>query len=142
MGGYAVRLLGPPEVRRDGLPLAFKSRKALTLLAYLTLEDADSPTLPPVKIRGGVRTPAAVVSARVQHKITGGQMVELAGGIEVIDTPGHSADHRSFFWQSFLWHSHGGVLFIGDAVANENGHLRFGPFSNDLEAERRIPRPP
>lgn len=98
-----------------------------------SLLESDSPTLRPVKIRGGgLRTPASVLSARVRHKTLGGQTIDLAGGIEVIDTPGHAQDH-----QSFLWHRHGGVLFIGDAVANENGHLGFAPFYDDLDEERR-----
>ena len=97
------------------------------------LLESDPPTLLPGKIRGGgLRTPAAVLPAKVQHRITGTQVIDLAGGIEVINTPGHSSDH-----QSFLWRRHGGVLFVGDAVANENGQLGFAPFYDDLEEERR-----
>ena len=96
--------------------------------------ESEHPALVPVKIRGGgIRTPNAnTVPATVQHKIVHGQTIELAGGIEVIDTPGHSQDH-----QSLLWHRHGGVLFAGDAVANENGHMDFAPFYDDLAEERR-----
>ncbi len=96
--------------------------------------ESDSPTLVPVKIRGGgIRTPnAKIIPAKVQHRILHGQTLDLAGGIEVIDTPGHAQDH-----QSFLWHRHGGVLFIGDAVTNEGGHMECAPFYDDLNDERR-----
>jgi len=98
------------------------------------LLEADLPTLLPVKIRGGgIRIPDAnIISAKVQHKIVDGQMIDLAGGIEVIDTPGHSQDH-----QSFLWHRHGGVLFTGDAVTNVHNRMDFAPFYDDLEEEMR-----
>lgn len=97
------------------------------------LLEASPVTLLPVRIRGGgTRTPAAVTSATVQRRITGGETIALAGGLTVIDTPGHSQDH-----QSFLWHRHGGVLFIGDAVTNEDGRLGFAPFYDDLADEQR-----
>ncbi|EYB68615.1 hypothetical protein DEIPH_ctg019orf0030 [Deinococcus phoenicis] len=96
--------------------------------------ESERPALPPVNIRGGgVRDKKPVLArATVHHKITDGQRIDLAGGIEVLDTHGHSADH-----QSFLWHRHGGVLFVGDAVTNENGEMGFAPFYDDLDEERR-----
>ena len=38
MSGLTLRLLGPPEVVRDGHPLRFRSRKELALLLYLVTE--------------------------------------------------------------------------------------------------------
>lgn len=38
-----VSLLGPPRVERDGEALAFDTRKAVALLAYLTLVDGPRP---------------------------------------------------------------------------------------------------
>jgi DNA-binding SARP family transcriptional activator len=38
MGQLSVKLLGTPDVRRDGQPLAFPTRKALALLIYLVVE--------------------------------------------------------------------------------------------------------
>ena len=38
-----VQLLGPPRVERDSLALAFDTRKATALLAYLSLSDAPRP---------------------------------------------------------------------------------------------------
>ncbi len=96
--------------------------------------EAEHPTIRPVKIRGGgVReTKLAIGRATVQHKIVDGQRLDLAGGIDVIDTIGHSADH-----QSFLWHRHGGVMIVGDAVTNEKGLMAFAPFYDDADEEMR-----
>lgn len=41
-----------------------------------------------------------------------GQVLDLAGGIETVYTPGHTAGHCSF-----LWKQHGGILFVGDAAS-------------------------
>ncbi len=38
-----VRLLGPPRIERDGHPVAFDTRKAVALLAYLALSDRPRP---------------------------------------------------------------------------------------------------
>ncbi len=38
-----VRLLGPPQVLRDGVPVAFDTRKATALLAFLALSEAPRP---------------------------------------------------------------------------------------------------
>jgi glyoxylase-like metal-dependent hydrolase (beta-lactamase superfamily II) len=42
-----------------------------------------------------------------------GDQLAIAGGMNAIHTPGHTAGHLSF-----LWPQHGGVLFTGDAAAN------------------------
>lgn len=96
--------------------------------------EAEHPVILPVNIRGGgVRDNKPVIRpATVGHKLMEGQRIDLAGGIAVIDTPGHSADH-----QSFLWHRHGGVMIVGDAVTNENGVMDFAPFYDDSAEELR-----
>jgi DNA-binding SARP family transcriptional activator/tetratricopeptide (TPR) repeat protein len=38
-----VRLLGPPRVERDGVPVAFDTRKAMAVLAYLALSERPRP---------------------------------------------------------------------------------------------------
>lgn len=48
----------------------------------------------------------------VDEEVVGGQVVPVAGGIQVIDTPGHTQGHVAYLWQE------GGVLFAGDAAAN------------------------
>lgn len=48
-----------------------------------------------------------------QKSLTGGDVLDIAGGIEVIHTPGHSAGHMSL-----LWKKDRSVLLTGDAVVN------------------------
>ncbi len=40
------------------------------------------------------------------------QSLDLAAGLQVVYTPGHTIGHCSF-----LWNRHGGVLFVGDAAS-------------------------
>lgn len=70
-------------------------------------------------------------SRPVDEEVAGGQRLELAGGIQVIDSPGHTGGHVSYLWQE-----HGGVLFTGDAAGNL---LRLEPFSLN-EDNRRAER--
>jgi len=42
-----------------------------------------------------------------------GDVIDVAGGIEVIHTPGHTAGHVAL-----LWKKDSGLLFVGDAAAN------------------------
>lgn len=49
----------------------------------------------------------------VDEEVVGGQRLDIAGGIQVIDTSGHTGGHVCY-----LWPGHGGVLFLGDAAAN------------------------
>ena len=51
-----------------------------------------------------------------QRSLVGGDSLNIAGGVEVIHTPGHSAGHVSL-----LWKKDRNVLFTGDAVANVMG---------------------
>jgi glyoxylase-like metal-dependent hydrolase (beta-lactamase superfamily II) len=51
-----------------------------------------------------------------------GDVIDIAGGIEVIHTPGHTAGHVSL-----LWKRDRGLLFTGDAAANALGlNFMFG----------------
>ena len=49
------------------------------------------------------------------HIVSGDQVLDIAGGIRVIDTPGHTPDHVSFFWERER------VLFVGDLLRNFGG---------------------
>ncbi len=53
-------------------------------------------------------------------------------GFEVLETPGHTRGHLSYY------HGPSRVLFAGDALAVINGRLRFmaRPVTEDLEAAR------
>jgi len=64
-----------------------------------------------------VRTPARIPPARVDREVHDGQHLAIGEGLTVIATPGHTRGHLSF-----LWHAHGGVLFVGDAASS-----LFGP---------------
>jgi glyoxylase-like metal-dependent hydrolase (beta-lactamase superfamily II) len=56
--------------------------------------------------------------ARPNHDATDGAVVPVAGGVQVIHTPGHTAGHVSY-----LMPGHGGVLFAGDAAGHVFGRL-------------------
>jgi glyoxylase-like metal-dependent hydrolase (beta-lactamase superfamily II) len=68
----------------------------------------------------------------VDHEVSGGDEVSVAGGIQVIDSPGHTGGHVAY-----LWPYQSGVLFAGDAAANILGRLDVMPLCEDFaEAER------
>ena len=56
--------------------------------------------------------------ARPNHDATDGAVVQVAGGVQVVHTPGHTAGHVSY-----LMPGHGGVLFAGDAAGHVFGRL-------------------
>src|SRR5262245_30583064 len=51
----------------------------------------------------------------IDQPLTVGEMLPIAGGIEVIHTPGHSAGHVSLLWPR------GRILFVGDVYMNLMG---------------------
>ena len=53
-------------------------------------------------------------------------------GLRAIHTPGHTSGHMSY-----LWPERGGVLFVGDALANNFGRLDFGYSCEDLTAAKQ-----
>jgi glyoxylase-like metal-dependent hydrolase (beta-lactamase superfamily II) len=70
--------------------------------------------------------------ADVDNELTGGEHLEFAGGIDVVETPGHTAGHVSY-----LLRREGGVLFAGDAAVNVVGGPAAGPpFLSSLVTER------
>jgi len=56
--------------------------------------------------------------ARPNRDATAGAVVPVAGGMQVIHTPGHTMGHVSY-----LMPGHGGVLFAGDAAGYVFGRL-------------------
>jgi glyoxylase-like metal-dependent hydrolase (beta-lactamase superfamily II) len=76
----------------------------------------------------GEATPRAVAADRL---IEGGDTVE--GEFEVVETPGHTPGHVSFFYAPER------ILFAGDALAVIDGHVRFMSrlVTPDLDAARR-----
>ncbi|GMA15772.1 MBL fold metallo-hydrolase [Deinococcus metallilatus] len=58
--------------------------------------------------------------ARVDRALHDGERLDLAGGVRVVATPGHTVGHLSLFVEQ------DGVLIAGDALTSEDGQLR-GP---------------
>ena len=69
--------------------------------------------------------------ARIDRDIADGQEIGSTG-LRAIHTPGHTSGHISYFWPE-----RGGVLFVGDAAANNFGRLDFGYSSEDMAAGKR-----
>lgn len=58
----------------------------------------------------------------VVHRLTDGEVVDVAGGLRVVHTPGHTPGHVS------LLHEPTGVLVTGDAIFNMNARMSW-PFA-------------
>jgi glyoxylase-like metal-dependent hydrolase (beta-lactamase superfamily II) len=71
--------------------------------------------------------------ARPSRDATDGTVVPVAGGVQVIHTPGHTMGHVSY-----LMPGHGGVLFAGDAAGHMFGKLAkpLGMFTEDMDAAK------
>ena len=69
--------------------------------------------------------------ATVDQEVSDGDEIGSTG-LRVIHTPGHTMGHVSF-----LWPERGGVLFVGDAVANDLLRLNFGYAAEDIESSKR-----
>jgi glyoxylase-like metal-dependent hydrolase (beta-lactamase superfamily II) len=75
--------------------------------------------------------PAEFAAFTPQVAMTDGDVLDIAGGLEVIHTPGHTAGHVSL-----LWKRDRGLLFTGDAATNMLGlNYTFG--YNDVAAGKR-----
>jgi len=72
-------------------------------------------------------TPRTIPSAAIEHEVIDGDVLPIAGGIQAIHAPGHSAGQLAF-----LWHRQGGVLFAADAAVNVMA-LRLAPSYESLE---------
>lgn len=81
---------------------------------------ARTGTRPPVqrtlfsRLRSGRFAPVPVVS-----EVTDGQVLDIAGGVQVLHTPGHTPGHIS------LLHADSGVLITGDSIFNMNARMRW-----------------
>lgn len=75
----------------------------------------------------GVRLLARTIPpAAVDQPLNDGDTLPIAGGLQVIHVPGHSAGQVALLWQSH------GILFTADAVVNLLGKLRYGPVVEDF----------
>jgi glyoxylase-like metal-dependent hydrolase (beta-lactamase superfamily II) len=55
-------------------------------------------------------------AAEIEHEVSDGVELPMAGGIRAIHVPGHCAGQLAF-----LWEKHGGVLFAADTASNLMG---------------------
>ncbi len=68
--------------------------------------------------------------ARVDQLLSGGQTLSVAGGLQVVDTPGHTPGHISLYVPASA------VLFCGDSMeAGRDGRLRLAPSARTWDAE-------
>jgi len=67
----------------------------------------------------------------IEHHLNEGDILDFAGGLEVIHTPGHSAGQVAF-----LSRENGGTLFAADAASNMFG-LGYSIIYEDIEVGRR-----
>jgi DNA-binding SARP family transcriptional activator/predicted ATPase len=96
-----LSLLGPPEVRCDGVPVAVDTRKATALLAYLTLEPGrhsrDSlagllwPDYPPDRARAALRRTLSTLRAAL-----GGRWLVVTRDAVSLDRDGLTVDVEEF----------------------------------------------
>ncbi|GMK37271.1 MBL fold metallo-hydrolase [Paenibacillus sp. CCS19] len=85
-----------------------------------------------ILIRGDGVVEPAPLDGVLQH----GKVLDFAGGLQAIFTPGHSYGHFAF-----LLPSHGGVLFAGDLAANMSGlnlNIGYEHLEQGLETLRMV----
>ncbi len=69
--------------------------------------------------------------AQIDREIADGDEIGNTG-LRTIHTPGHTMGHVSY-----LWPERGGVLFVGDALANNFGRLSYGYSCENMEAAKQ-----
>lgn len=75
------------------------------------------------------KTTNATVS--IDRELYDGQVLDFAGGLQVIHAPGHTAGQVVF-----LWPKQGGVLFLGDAAGHFT-RLNWSPIYENFEEGKR-----
>ncbi|HSJ28227.1 MAG TPA: MBL fold metallo-hydrolase [Acidimicrobiia bacterium] len=75
--------------------------------------------------------PRAASPVPVDASLHDGEVVDLAGGLRVIHTPGHTPGHVSLLWEP------GGVLVAGDAAMRLSGRITPPPVAEDHVAATR-----
>ena len=67
----------------------------------------------------------------IDEDIADGQLLDIAGGLRVVHTPGHTMGHVS------LLHEPSGVLIVGDSLFNTRGiGFSLAPFCSDIPLSR------
>ena len=94
----------------------------------------QSPTIDSrIKFQPLLRRWGKYPAVEVAQTFTDGELLDIAGGIRAIHTPGHTPGHTSFL------HEPTGVLITGDAVHFWRGRIRIGIklFCNDIELNEK-----
>ncbi|EAQ5978273.1 MBL fold metallo-hydrolase [Salmonella enterica] len=82
-------------------------------------ESGGSPPRDPsfrlARIMGRLMGSNAFPAVTVGERLTDGQVLDVAGGLEVVHTPGHSPGHVAYL------HRSSGVLITGDSIFNVRG---------------------
>ena len=122
--------------RLSGADVYYSAREA----GHLTRQKATAglrgrlsavvPETGPLVLLKGLLGNAPQQAVEATRLVAGGDVA--AGEFEVIETPGHTAGHLSYYYRP------GRVLFAGDALAVIGGRLRFmaRPVTEDLAAAR------
>ena len=77
---------------------------------------ASPPHLPmPKQLTAAVTNWFMRRAVTVGHRVSDGETLPIAGGIQVIATPGHTPDHMCYYWERER------VLFAGDLLNNRSG---------------------
>lgn len=82
------------------------------------------------------KIPPTYEPAPVDHEVSPGEVIPVAGGVLAIGTPGHTAGHLVY-----LWRGDGGVAFIGDLVRNYGEmvpHVLYEDFGLAMESLRAL----
>ena len=70
--------------------------------------------------------------AQVDECVTDGQVLPALGGLRVVDTPGHTPGHVSYFAPS------ASILFVGDSLVSTGGRLRSSRGMNTWDEARAL----
>lgn len=69
-------------------------------------------------------------SVQVDELLANGQTLPISGGVRVLETPGHTPGHLSFFLPS------AGILFVGDSIVSEEAGLRGSSGANNWDQSK------
>jgi glyoxylase-like metal-dependent hydrolase (beta-lactamase superfamily II) len=70
--------------------------------------------------------------AQVDEFVTDGQVLPALGGLRVVETPGHTPGHVSYFAPS------ASILFVGDSLVSTGGRLRSSRGMNTWDEARAL----
>lgn len=74
--------------------------------------------------------PKTIEKGVIDHRVNDREVLDLAGGLRVVHTPGHSAGQIGLYWEK------GSTLFAADAVMNQP-NLKYMLGYEDLETGKR-----